>query len=253
MRSTLDSRYVGNVDQRITSFLHFFLLVCFSFLVSHYSDLWLESHAIELPLKRILYVGLLSSRKFVVQEFGVKRGRKRTDEEGHIPKGERKRVEQSKSDRIKASYTLQLCLVDSSGSFLRCTFVLRKFQRDGQQVGEKFRYGHPVIALRNSLEGRFRNCRTNNLTVILVPCESFRRTFGNCPILVDTSTLIKIVNIFSTKVSISVRRWSFQFLEWRKSTKGRVVRVIEEGVGSGGVRGDKGDEYGKRKRRVMVD
>lgn len=47
------------------------------------------------------------------------------------------------------------------------------FNATGNKLGEKFRYGHPVIALRNSLEGRFRNCRTNNLTVIRVPCESF--------------------------------------------------------------------------------
>lgn len=48
------------------------------------------------------------------------------------------------------------------------------FNATGNKLGEKFRYGHPVIALRNCLEGRFRNCRTNNLTVIRVPCESFK-------------------------------------------------------------------------------
>nr|KAF7423274.1 hypothetical protein H0235_008557 [Vespula pensylvanica] len=238
--------------------------------------------------------------KIEFAESGVKRGRKRTDEEGHIPKGERKRVEQSKSDRIKASYTFTTMLgglfPDRSCVFLRFEDTLfalmthdvaagnklrklfsrllrgsescflktsrvgtrpilqgapsssESFNATGNKLGEKFRYGHPVIALRNSLEGRFRNCRTNNLTVIRVPCESFEE-----PSEIDTPTLIKIVNILSTKVSISVRRWSFQFLEWRKSTKGRVVRMMGEGVGPGGVRGDKGDEYGKRKRRVMVD
>ncbi|KAF7396291.1 hypothetical protein HZH66_007153 [Vespula vulgaris] len=193
--------------------------------------------------------------KIEFAESGVKRGSKRTDEEGHIPKGERKRVEQSKSDRIKASYTFTTMLgglfPDRSCVFLRfegAPSSSESFNATGNKLGEKFRYGHPVIALRNSLEGRFRNCRTNNLTVIRVPCESFEE-----PSEIDTPTLIKIVNILSTKVSISVRRWSFQFLEWRKSTKGRVVRMMGEGVGPGGVRGDKGDEYGKRKRRVMVD